>query len=89
MLKLWRVKIEKVPKSGELWCEGGRIYADLQEYENAAKCFKTALHFTPQYGDSFFEQLRIFIKFNRNYEMHQLFKVKILFCRVSLLMSHS
>ena len=29
MLKLWRTKIDEVPKSGELWCEGGRIYMDL------------------------------------------------------------
>jgi tetratricopeptide (TPR) repeat protein len=27
VLKIWREKIDEVPKSGELWCEGGRIYA--------------------------------------------------------------
>ena len=54
ILKIWRHRIEAVPKSGELWCEGGRIYLDLREYQNAIKCFGFALHFTPQYGDTFF-----------------------------------
>jgi hypothetical protein len=27
VLKIWREKVDEVPKSGELWCEGGRIYA--------------------------------------------------------------
>lgn len=27
ILKIWRKKIDLVPKSGELWCEGGRIYS--------------------------------------------------------------
>lgn len=53
VLKIWRERIEEVPKSGELWCEGGRIYVELHEYENASKCFKAAIHFTPQFGDSF------------------------------------
>lgn len=61
ILKIWREKIDEVPKSGELWCEGGRIYAELHDYENASKCFKAAIHFTPQYGDSFIEQLRIYL----------------------------
>jgi cytochrome c-type biogenesis protein CcmH/NrfG len=54
MLKVWRNKILKIPKSGELWCEGGRIYLNLLEYNNAIKCFHYAIHFTPQFGDSFF-----------------------------------
>ncbi len=35
MLKIWRERVEEVPKSGELWCEGGRIYAELGELANA------------------------------------------------------
>lgn len=30
ILKIWRDKIDTVPKSGELWCEGGRIYSELR-----------------------------------------------------------
>ena len=40
ILKLWREKIEQVPKSGELWCEGGRVYAELGEFNNASRCFQ-------------------------------------------------
>jgi hypothetical protein len=61
VLKIWREKIQEVPKSGELWCEGGRMYAELKDYENASRCFRSAIHFTPQYGDSFFEELRILL----------------------------
>ena len=65
MLLIWRQKIDEVPKSGELWCEGGRIYAELGEFNNASKCFRYAIHFTPQYGDSFLEELRLLLKESR------------------------
>ena len=75
MLALWREKIDEVPKSGELWCEGGRIYAELGQHDNATKCFKAAIHFTPQYGDSFVEQLRLCLLRGQFMETHQLKKV--------------
>lgn len=81
MLKIWREKIEEVPKSGELWCEGGRIYAELREYENASKCFRTAIHFTPQYGDSFVEELKILLLRGRFLDVERLKKVLIGRCR--------
>jgi hypothetical protein len=62
MLKIWRKKIDELPMSGELWCEGGRIYAELSENRNALFCFKCAIHFTPQYGDSFLEEIKIYLQ---------------------------
>ena len=67
ILKIWREEIDKIPKAGELWCEGGRIYLNLGEEGNAIKCFQAALHFTPQYGDTFFELLSIYLRQNRHY----------------------
>ena len=56
--------ILKIPKSGEVWCEGARIalsnhscnkYYDINQ---ATKYLEFAIQFTPQYGDSFLELLR-------------------------------
>jgi len=47
----------------------------LYEYENAIKCFKAAIHFTPQYGDSFIEQLRILLIKGKYLEIYKLKKV--------------
>lgn len=54
----------KIPKSGEVWCEGARLLSsplshkfDLNEAE---KYLNFAIQFTPQYGDSFLELYRIY-----------------------------
>ncbi len=57
--------ILKIPKSGELWCEGARIAMSdhpANRYyclETAAKYLDFAVQFTPQYGDSFLEVIRV------------------------------
>eukprot|EP00817_Percolomonadidae_sp_ATCC50343_P000310 CAMPEP_0117423498 /NCGR_PEP_ID=MMETSP0758-20121206/4109_1 /TAXON_ID=63605 /ORGANISM="Percolomonas cosmopolitus, Strain AE-1 (ATCC 50343)" /LENGTH=936 /DNA_ID=CAMNT_0005206721 /DNA_START=957 /DNA_END=3767 /DNA_ORIENTATION=- len=52
-----------VPKSGEVWCEGARIHLNPLSghfsLKTARKCLKYAIQFTPQYGDSFIEYLRL------------------------------
>jgi len=55
--------VQEVPKSGEVWCEGARVYMNpLGPHFNlrrAQKCLRFAVHLTPQYGDSFLELLRL------------------------------
>eukprot|EP00808_Paulinella_micropora_P032341 g67634.t1 len=62
-MKMFRRAIKEVPKSGEVWCEGARIRLDpTSPYFNlkaAHKFLKFAIEFTPQYGDSFIEFLRL------------------------------
>lgn len=50
--------LREVPKSGEVWCEGARIYIKKRKHEKARKFLEFAAQFTPQYGDSFIEYLR-------------------------------
>lgn len=61
--KTFKQAYEKVPKSGEVWCEGARIRLNpLSRRFNLAKaqqCLKFAMKFTPQYGDSLIEFLRL------------------------------
>ena len=51
--------LQCVSKSGEVWCEGARIYLNPVSKHfhllNASKCLNYAVFFTPQYGDSFIE----------------------------------
>lgn len=51
--------LQYVAKSGEVWCEGARIFlnpcSSLFSLSNAARCLNLAVFFTPQYGDSFIE----------------------------------
>ena len=47
--------LQYVAKSGEVWCEGARIYLNPTSRYNAKKCLNLAVYFTPQYGDSFIE----------------------------------
>lgn len=55
--------IKEVPKSGEVWCEGARLCLDPTSSRfnlKAAKRFlQFAINFTPQYGDSFIEYMRL------------------------------
>eukprot|EP00797_Seminavis_robusta_P014299 Sro216_g089500.1 n/a (621) ;mRNA; r:68452-70314 len=55
--------LNAVPKSGEVWCEGGRIHLNpfsrTFNLERARRHLFFATKFTPQYGDSFLESLRL------------------------------
>lgn len=55
----FREALKHVAKSGEVWCEGARIYMNPVSkhfhLHNASKCLNYAVFFTPQYGDSFIE----------------------------------
>ena len=58
-LRIFRCALRHVAKSGEVWCEGARIFLNPSSryfsLPNAAKCLNYAVFFTPQYGDTFFE----------------------------------
>ena len=59
----------EVPKSGEVWCEGARIclnpYSAHFNLEAARNFLDFAIEFTPQYGDSFIEYLRLLMLLNK------------------------
>ena len=56
---VFRKALHHVAKSGEVWCEGARLFLNpssrLFHPQNAAKCLNYALFFTPQYGDTIIE----------------------------------
>ena len=58
--------LQEIPKSGEVWCEGARLaMADKTankhfDYTQAENFLKFAIQFTPQYGDSFIEMLKLY-----------------------------
>jgi tetratricopeptide (TPR) repeat protein len=58
-----RDALNAVPKSGEVWCEGARIhlnpFSDLFDIERARRHLHFAEKFTPQYGDTFLEAVRL------------------------------
>jgi len=61
-LKLFQEALLQVPKSGEVWCEGARIRMNPSskfDLKKAKKYLKFAINFTPQYGDSFIEYLKL------------------------------
>jgi len=59
----FRKATQEVAKSGEVWCEGARIFlnplGEFFDLGRANKCLEFAVHLTPQYGDSFLELLRL------------------------------
>ncbi len=59
----FRRAIQETPKSGEVWCEGARICLNPTypcfNIKAAMQLLRFALHFTPQYGDTFVELLRV------------------------------
>jgi len=64
--KTFAEAVHAAPKSGEVWCEGARLcmnpfgeHAEHFDLEKAERYLGFALRFTPQYGDSFVEQLRL------------------------------
>ena len=55
----FRRALRHVTKSGEVWCEGARIFLNpcspRFHLHNAVKCLNYAVFFTPQYGDTVIE----------------------------------
>lgn len=51
--------IRLLPKAGEIWCEGGRLFMNPSfrrfSPHKAQLCLSYAISLTPQYGDAFFE----------------------------------
>lgn len=62
-MDVFRRALQSVPKSGEVWCEGARIRLDplspTFDAQAAMRHLSFAARFTPQYGDSFLEQVRV------------------------------
>ena len=58
-LRCFRVALHHVAKSGEVWCEGVRIFLDPTSSHfspsNALKALNYSAFFTPQYGDIIIE----------------------------------
>ena len=63
--KSFLLALQEVPKSGEVWCEGARLkmnpFTQYYDLERAEEFLKYAIQFTPQYGDSFIELLRLYL----------------------------
>jgi len=57
--KVFEEALHEVPKSGEVWCEGARLALHRGDYARARQFLDFSLHFTPQYGDSLIEYLRL------------------------------
>ena len=63
---MFQAAINEISKSGEVWTEGARLFMNSHpenpyfNLELAIKYLNFAIHFTPQYGDSFLELLRAY-----------------------------
>lgn len=70
--------IQEVPKSGEVWCEGGRIrlnpLSSFFDLNKAEEYLSYAIQFTPQYGDSFIEMIKVLLL---KREIHRLKDLKL------------
>lgn len=79
--RLFLIAINEVPKSGEVWCEGARIclnpLSDRFNISKAKQFLNFAIYFTPQYGDSFIEAMRLYMLLGDYKELSSLKKVKI------------
>jgi tetratricopeptide (TPR) repeat protein len=62
-IDVFQEALREVPKSGEVWCEGARIHMNplLSTFSltAAGRFLSFAIQFTPQYGDSFIEYMRL------------------------------
>lgn len=58
-IRVFKKALKNVPKSGEVWCEGARLAMHIEHYETCRTFLEFALEFTPQYGDSVIEYLRL------------------------------
>ncbi|KAL4471552.1 hypothetical protein ABPG74_008445 [Tetrahymena malaccensis] len=70
------VALEEVPKSGEVWCEGARLcmnpFGNKYDLMKAKQFLEYAIFFTPQYGDSFIEALRLYTILGERDQIKQL-----------------
>ena len=61
--QIFRRALQQVPKSGEVWCEGARTRLNPLsaqfDLSVARRFLDFAIQFTPQYGDSFVEYMRL------------------------------
>ncbi|KAJ6243498.1 tpr-containing protein [Anaeramoeba flamelloides] len=62
-LDTFRKAVKRVPKSGEVWNEGARILlhpmSPFFNLKEARRFLNFAIEFTPQFGDSFIEYIRL------------------------------
>lgn len=58
-MRVFKAALREVPKSGEVWCEGARIAMRHGKWAKARTFIQFAIQFTPQYGDSFIEFIRL------------------------------
>ena len=90
--------LQYVSKSGEVWCEGARIFMNPMSRHfhplNAQRCLNFAVYFTPQYGDSFIEVLIIRISHSQAIRLSMITSKELLLfgrsnnpCFLSYLMS--
>lgn len=85
-LRVFKEALQEVPKSGEVWCEGARIAMRRGNKADARRFLQFAIQFTPQYGDSFVEYLRLeLIEKGPSADTHTLEQVRLL--RITLWMS--
>lgn len=70
--------LKEIPKSGEVWCEGARLALSSHpanrhfNFINAERHLEFAIQFTPQYGDSFLECMRLYLMTNQMEKMRAL-----------------
>ena len=71
-MRVFQQALLEVPKSGEVWCEGARIclnpYSAHFNLKVARNFLDFAIEFTPQYGDSFIEYLRLLMLLDQRTE---------------------
>lgn len=64
MCNTFKQAVNEISKSGEVWCEGARLYLTNHpanpyfDVKMALRYLDFAVQFTPQYGDSFLEVIR-------------------------------
>jgi tetratricopeptide (TPR) repeat protein len=62
-METFAAAVQHVPKSGEVWNEGARLFMNPTSRFFNLRCAKRhvdfAIRFTPQYGDSFIEYMRL------------------------------
>lgn len=70
--------LHEIPKSGEVWCEGARLHMSQHtnnsyyDLAKARKYLEFAIQFTPQYGDSFLELMRLYLITEEKEKMEEL-----------------
>ncbi|KRX01431.1 hypothetical protein PPERSA_01334 [Pseudocohnilembus persalinus] len=73
--KIFQIAYNEIPKSGEVWCEGARLcmnpYGNKFDLQMAEKFLQFAIYFTPQYGDSFLELLKLAVWKNAKKQIKQ------------------